>query len=196
MSRVGELRTYLMGAPRDQLDLEKRKISRLVHRDDLIFRHRLLRVFRLARMNDDSVLLRDLLEKAAKRRFSPLRNAVNGAKVYLVELTCLYLLVHHLQGDGIFSRDNEPRRVSVDTVAKRGSERILLTRNVIAFFIKIELYVVDERIQLLVLVGMDDQARRLIGDEYILVLIYNNEPRLLELRELQLFVRLVAEKFV
>ena len=53
---------------------------------------------------------------------------------------------------------------------------------------------VNECVQFLVFVGVNDKSRGLVGDEYILVLIYDNEPRLLELRELQLLVGLVTEK--
>ena len=93
----------------------------------------------------------------------------------LSDLSRLYLGVHISQRLCILCRNNDTARVSVDTVAQRRGEGLLLVGIVLSLAVKIRLDMHYEGVLSPLVVLMDKHSGALIEKHYIIVLIENIE---------------------
>ena len=77
---------------------------------------------------------------------------------------------------GVLRRDDDAARVAVDAVAQRGGKGIFLARLPLALLVEIGEQMVDERIDLLPLVGVDDHSGGLIKQHDVFILIDDMQP--------------------
>ena len=114
------------------------------------------------------VLLAQEAFDAALRRLGA---AEADAEVEFGQLAFADLFVQDAQRLGVLRRDDDAARVAVDAVAQRGREGVLLARLPFALLIEIGEQMVDERIDLLPLVGVDDHSGGLIKQQNVLILV-------------------------
>ena len=116
-----------------------------------------------------AVLAQEAFDAALRR----LGAAEADAEVEFGQLAFADLFVQDAQRLG---RDDDATRVAVDAVAQRGREGVLLARLPFALLIEIGEHVVDERVDLLPLVGMDDHSGGLIKQHDVFILIDDMQP--------------------
>ena len=102
---------------------------------------------------------------------------MDGAEIPLIDLALLDLFVDDTQCLRCFCRDDDTAGIAVDAVAQRGREGMLLGGTVFALLVEIRLDVIDERVDILAVVGMDDQTRFFVAEDDIVVLIDDIELR-------------------
>ena len=93
------------------------------------------------------------------------------AEVEFGQLAFADLFVQDAQCLGVLRRDDDAARVAVDAVAQRGSKDIFLARLPLALLVEIGKQMVDERIDLLPLVGVNDEPGWLVEQQNVLILV-------------------------
>ena len=158
-----------MRAPREQLDLDEgetvARFQRFVERDGAAsVRHGMVIDAHGVRF---AVLAQEAFDAALRR----LGAAEADAEVEFGQLAFADLFVQDAQRLGVFCRDDDAARVAVDAVAQRGSKDIFLARLPLALLVEIGKQMVDERIDLLPLVGVNDEPGWLVEQQNVLILV-------------------------
>ena len=110
----------------------------------------------------DPVLLLVLPQIAFEDPCGRLRRAVDGTQVELVDLPVLHLLVQDTQRLGGLGRQDDAAGVPVDAVDERRCKGLLRVRVVLPFFIEVPFDPADEGVDIFPVVGMCQQADRLV----------------------------------
>ena len=97
--------------------------------------------------------------------------AEHQAAVELGDLPVPDFLVQHPEGGGVFGAEDQPAGVAVDPVAEGRCKAVFLFRVVFPLLGQIFQDPVDEGVHLALVVGVDHQPGRLIGQEDVFVLI-------------------------
>ena len=192
MADRGHVRADLVRAAGQKLDLQQAEIApRLEHR---VFGADAPALVRLAARDVDAVLALVFLEIAGQRVAFLFRHAADDAQVELVHLAVLDLLVHDAQRFRVFRGHHDATGVAVDAVDQRRRKRIFLLGVVFAAVVEVVLHAGDQRIEVVVFVRVHDQARFLVEDHDVLVLVKHADFG----RGLQEVVRLrrLREEFV
>ena len=159
----------LVSSSRNELDLKKRAVAS--RRQHLIFCYYIL-VALLGLIGNRYKIVRAVLFQISRKGVCHLlRIAVDGAEIELSDLVVFYLLVHNAQSLGILCRDNDTSRVSVDTVAKRGSKGLLGIGVILALLIEICLDMHYEGILPCAIVLVDKHPGTLVAKNYIVILV-------------------------
>ena len=119
-----------------------------------------------------AVLAQEAFDAALRR----LGAAEADAEVEFGQLAFADLFVQDAQRLGVLRRDDDAARVAVDAVAQRGGKGIFLARLPLALLVEIGEQMVDERIDLLPLVGVDDHSGGLIKQHDVFILIDDMQP--------------------
>ena len=114
-----------------------------------------------------AVLAQEAFDAALRR----LGAAEADAEVEFGQLAFADLFVQDAQRLGVLRRDDDAARVAVDAVAQRGSKDIFLARLPLALLVEIGKQMVDERIDLLPLVGVNDEPGWLVEQQNVLILV-------------------------
>ena len=178
MAGGGELGPDLMGPAGNQVALHQGQTVFLGQRP--VDRHRRFGP-RLRLAPDVDLFFHLVLEKIPLQL--PLRGghaAPDRAEVKFAQLPVLNLLVHHPQALGSFGGDDDAPGVPVDAVAKRGGKGVLPVGGPLLFLVQIGLDVGEEGVYTLALVGVNHQARTLIQQQDVFVLIEDIQPGLVE----------------
>ena len=122
--------------------------------------------------DEDPVLLGIFKKIALQATLSGLGRAFHDRQVALVHLPVFDLLIQNPQGLCRLGSDDDAAGIAVDTVAQGGGEGILLPGAPFPLLIKIGLDMVDEGSAILsAVMGMNRQARALIGKQNMLIFI-------------------------
>ena len=102
-----------------------------------------------------------LREKALDFSLRRLWTACSDAQIGFLQLVVPDLFVDDTQRLRILGRDDNAARVPVNAVAQRRGEGVLLPGTPFTLLVEVRLDVVDQRVDLLCLVGVDYQTGRL-----------------------------------
>lgn len=130
----------------------------------------------------DPVFGRVLEDIAAQLALRRLRTAPDDAEVVFFYLALLYLLVYDAQSLGVFGGDDYAAGVAVYAVAERGGEGVLLARAPLALLIGVGLDIGDEGVVIPLSRAVAEDARFLVREQDVLVLVDDVEPRAPTLR--------------
>ena len=169
MADAGEMRPYLMSPAREQLDLNEAQAA--VLGEDGVLCAYLLCALGAALADGDLVFLLILGEPALEHAALLLHGAVDNAEIIFLQLPVLELLVEYTQALGVLSGDDYAPGVAVDAVDERRGEGLLVPWVVFAFLIEIALDPCDERVVILRVVRVREQADLFVEQQDILILI-------------------------
>ena len=165
----------LVRAPGEQMALHQ--AQRPLGAQQLIVGDRGLGARLGAVLDIDLVLLRVLEQVVLQPPLRGLRAPVYGAEIVFLDLAVADLVVEDAQRLGVFRSDDDAAGVAVDAVAERGGEGILLPRAPLALLCEIGLDVRDQRVVVPDPGAVAEHARLLVGQEQVLILIDDADPR-------------------
>ena len=119
-----------------------------------------------------------LQQKALQRPPGRAHAAVDDGQVVFGDLPVPDLLVEHPQGLCVLGGHDDAAGVPVDAVAQGGGEGMLVPGVPLLLLIEVGLDVGDEGVDLLVLVGVAEQAGPLVQQQQVLVLVHDVQPGL------------------
>ena len=189
-----KLRAYLMRAAGYQLAVYQGHVAR--HGQRLVARLRALSAGRGPLEHAHASAALGLEYVVVHHAVRPGQAAQRYAQVVLFDAALAYAPVHGLQGGLVLGEYHYAAGEAVDAVAGRGGKRALGHGVVFALLVQVGAHVRDQRVQLLLGVGVHDYAGPLVYQQYVGVLVhYVQMP--VELAEQRVgFVRLFKQLVV
>ena len=174
-ARVGHLRADLMGSPGKQPAFYQREraggAKRAVFRDGAAGAG--LAFLFYVNLIAACILEQEVFQPAA-RGFGA---ALHGTEIVLFDLAAADLFIEDAQRLGVLRRDDDTAGIAVDAVAERGSKGVFLARPPLALPGEIGLDVGDERVVVPGARAVAQNARLLVGEKNVFILVDDGETR-------------------